>query len=50
MDNVKNTALYFKNRREDFSINFSYKDLHNDKIKRYLKEHIEILKPARQGS
>ncbi|WP_024790487.1 EAL domain-containing protein [Lebetimonas sp. JS085] len=55
LDNVKNTALYFeitktmirkscevfKNRREDFSINFSYKDLHNDKIKRYLKEHIE---------
>ncbi len=55
MDDISNTALYFditktmirkscevfKNRKEDFSINFSYKDLHNEDIKSYLIEQIE---------
>jgi diguanylate cyclase (GGDEF)-like protein len=55
LDDVRNTSLYFditktmirkscevfKNRKEDFSINFSYKDLHNEEIKKYLVEYIE---------
>lgn len=55
LDDISNTSLYFeitktmirkscevfKNRKEDFSINFSYKDLYNEEIKKYLVEYIE---------
>jgi len=55
LDNVKNSALYFeltktmisesckifKSRKEDFSLNFSFKDLHNNEIKEFLIENIE---------
>jgi diguanylate cyclase (GGDEF)-like protein len=55
LDDIKNTALYynitktmikksceiFKNRSEDFSLNFSYKDLKNEEIKKYLVDCIK---------
>jgi diguanylate cyclase (GGDEF)-like protein len=55
LDAIKNTALYyeitkimikkscevFKNRNENFSINFSYRDLKNKEINNYLIEYIQ---------
>jgi len=38
---IKKSFEYFKNRKESFSINFSYKDIANEDMVNYLIEHIE---------